>query len=81
MIRYLSGTKPADDRRNSPGGSLRLARSPVAPNKTMTWFSGRDVEAVRAPANVTVCISSCMRIGFSAALAAPARRGGSRAAR
>ena len=41
MIWYLSGIRPAAARWNSPGSSLRLARSPVAPNKTMTWFSGR----------------------------------------
>src|SRR6516165_12379955 len=41
MIWYLSGTRPAPARWNSPGSSLRRARSPVAPNMTMTWFPGR----------------------------------------
>ncbi len=36
MIRYLPGIKPAAARWKRPGSSLRLARSPVAPNKTMT---------------------------------------------
>ena len=36
-----SGISPAAARWNSPGSSLRLARSPVAPNRTMTWLSGR----------------------------------------
>src|ERR1700744_1509372 len=40
MIRYSRGSRPAACRWNSPGSSLRLARSPVAPNSTMTWFSG-----------------------------------------
>src|SRR5579862_5593431 len=41
MTRYSFGSRPAACRWNSPGRSLRLARSPVAPNSTMTWFSGR----------------------------------------
>ena len=36
MIWYLSGIRPATASRNSPGRSLRRARSPVAPNITMT---------------------------------------------
>jgi hypothetical protein len=40
MIRYSSGSSPAACRWNRPGSSLRLARSPVAPNSTMTWSSG-----------------------------------------
>jgi len=36
MIRYFSGISPATARWKSPGRSLRLARSPVAPNSTMT---------------------------------------------
>ena len=31
-----SGTRPASDRCNRPGNSLRRARSPVAPNSTIT---------------------------------------------
>src|SRR5580698_785404 len=42
MMRYSCGSRPAACRWNSPGSSLRLARSPVAPNSTMTWFSGRE---------------------------------------
>src|SRR5207245_6136581 len=42
MIRYSFGSSPAACRWNRPGSSLRLARSPVAPNSTMTWLSGRD---------------------------------------
>ncbi len=34
MIWYVSGISPAVARWNSPGRSLRLARSPVVPNKT-----------------------------------------------
>ena len=33
---WQSGSMPARDRWNRPGRSLRLARSPVAPNRTMT---------------------------------------------
>ena len=36
MIWYLSGIKSAAAGWNRPGSSLRLARSPVAPNTTMT---------------------------------------------
>ena len=39
--RYSRGSRPAACRWNSPGSSLRLARSPVAPNSTKTWLSGR----------------------------------------
>src|SRR5215831_290996 len=41
MTRNLRGISPAAARWNRPGSSLRLARSPVAPNRTMTWSSGR----------------------------------------
>src|SRR5258708_12419437 len=41
MMRYSRGSSPAGCRWNRPGSSLRLARSPVAPNSTMTWLSGR----------------------------------------
>ena len=41
MIWYRSGIRPAAARRNRPGSSLRRARSPVAPNMTMMWLSGR----------------------------------------
>ena len=41
ITRYSSGISPAQWRLKSPGSSLRLARSPVAPNSTITWFSGR----------------------------------------
>jgi hypothetical protein len=40
-MRYSRGSRPATCRWNSPGSSLRLARSPVAPNSTMTRLSGR----------------------------------------
>src|SRR5215469_8812814 len=40
MMRYSFGSSPAACMWNSPGSSLRLARSPVAPNSTMTWLSG-----------------------------------------
>ena len=36
MMRYLRGSRLAAARWNRPGSSLRLARSPVAPNSTMT---------------------------------------------
>ncbi len=36
MIWYLPGINPAAARPNSPGSSLRRARSPVTPNRTMT---------------------------------------------
>ena len=36
MIRY-SGSSPAWESRSRPGSSLRRARSPVAPNSTITW--------------------------------------------
>src|SRR5215813_4438500 len=39
-IRYSLGSRLDLARWNSPGRSLRLARSPVAPNRTMTWSSG-----------------------------------------
>ena len=44
MMRYSCGSRPAACRWNSPGSSLRLARSPVAPNSTMTWSCGRGDE-------------------------------------
>src|SRR6516162_5301271 len=47
MIWYLSGSRPAAARWNSPGSSLRRARSPVAPNTTMTWLSGRRAADTR----------------------------------
>ena len=40
-MRYRSGIRPTWARWNRPGRSFRLARSPVAPNITMTWSSGR----------------------------------------
>ena len=56
-IRYLAGSSPALARWKSPGSSLRLARSPVAPKMTMTWSSGVGTSGVgghrrtrRAPA-------------------------------
>src|ERR1700691_334929 len=39
MMRYSGGSRPAACRWKTPGSSLRLARSPVAPNSTMTWLS------------------------------------------
>ena len=41
MSRNSFGSRPAAYRWNHPGSSLRLARSPVAPKITTTWFSGR----------------------------------------
>src|ERR1017187_4833832 len=41
MIWYFAGIRPALARWNRPGSSLRRARSPVAPNRTITWSSGR----------------------------------------
>ena len=41
MTRNSFGSRPAANRWNHPGSSLRLARSPVAPNSTKTWLSGR----------------------------------------
>ena len=40
MIRNRFGISPTWERWNIPGSSLRLARSPVAPKSTITWFSG-----------------------------------------
>ena len=40
MMRKRSGIRPTRARWNIPGSSLRLARSPVAPKRTITWSSG-----------------------------------------
>ena len=40
MTRNSSGSRPARNRWCSPGSSLRFARSPVAPNSTITCGSG-----------------------------------------
>src|ERR1022692_298268 len=40
MIWYFAGIRPALARWKRPGSNLRLARSPVAPNRTITWSSG-----------------------------------------
>ena len=42
-----SGTSPERDRCSSPGSSLRSARSPVAPNSTMTCGVSGDISAGR----------------------------------
>ena len=39
-MRNRRGISPTWARWNIPGSSLRLARSPVAPKRTITWFSG-----------------------------------------
>src|ERR1700760_5002194 len=38
MMRKPSGIRPTWERWNIPGSSLRLARSPVAPKRTITWL-------------------------------------------
>ncbi len=49
MIRYRFGSRPADARWYKPGSSLRFARSPVAPKRTMTWLSGISWVMVGSP--------------------------------
>src|SRR5262245_28642110 len=41
-IRKRCGISPTDIRWKRPGRIFRLARSPVAPYRTMTWFGGRS---------------------------------------
>src|SRR6201999_3050584 len=38
VMRNASGIRPTWERWNIPGRSLRLARSPVAPKRTITWL-------------------------------------------
>ena len=45
MIRKRFGISPTLARWKIPGSSLRLARSPVAPKRTMIWSSGIRVSA------------------------------------
>src|SRR5690242_20603793 len=63
MIWYRSGMRPASARRNSPGRSLRRARSPVAPNTTMTWLPGRGGVPLARPARDAGVTSARFRAG------------------
>src|SRR5689334_7552395 len=45
---------PARSRRKRPGSSLRRARSPVAPKRTMTWSAGIMPANVRAAARARI---------------------------
>src|SRR4051812_28282542 len=47
-MRKVSGMSPSSIRWNIPGRSLRLAKSPVAPNRTITWSSGVGMSAAWA---------------------------------
>ena len=47
-MRKRSGISPTWARWNIPGSSLRLARSPVAPNSTITWSCGTSVAGFAA---------------------------------
>ena len=58
MIRKRSGISPTSVRWNIPGSSLRLARSPVAPKRTITWSSGRSGAASPAAGLVAVTLTS-----------------------
>ena len=48
MMRKRFGISPTWARWNIPGSSLRLARSPVAPKRTITWLSGISAAALAA---------------------------------
>src|SRR5690349_8230951 len=64
MIWYRSGMRPASARWNSPGRSLRRARSPVAPNTTMMWLPGRGrASRARPGRGVAEVISARVRTG------------------
>src|SRR5215217_4637459 len=64
---------PAWSRRKRPGRSLRRARSPVAPKRTMTWSAGVMPTNVRRAAGA--------RIGDVPSLAPAWRRSGGRPGR
>ena len=56
MIRH-SGTSPASDRWSSPGINFRLARSPLAPNSTMTCgFRGDISEPLTSAGSVPTMV-------------------------
>src|SRR5208282_3755642 len=62
MMRYSRGSRPPACRWNSPGSSLRLARSPVAPNSTMTWLSGRgDPLSLMGGSGLLLCVPAEFR--------------------
>src|SRR5690348_6401296 len=64
MIWYRSGMRPASARWNSPGRSLRRARSPVVPNTTMMWLPGRGRASRARPGREDAeVISARVRIG------------------
>ena len=54
MMRKPFGISPACWRWNMPGRSLRLARSPVAPKRTMTWSVADAVRRPGPPAALAV---------------------------
>src|SRR5690242_19420138 len=66
--------RPAWSRRKSPGSSLRRARSPVAPNRTMTWSAGVMAANVRPPARARIGDVPSLRPG-TRSRAASARGG------
>ena len=57
MMRKRSGIRPTRARWNIPGSSLRLARSPVAPKRTITWSSGTWAPAALAVALAVVTLT------------------------
>src|SRR5262249_25016020 len=71
MISYRSGMSPAVARWNSPGSSLRWARSPVAPNTTMTWLPGRGTNPAAGRARKAAAAADCSRAGVVPEPAAP----------
>ena len=58
MMRKPSGIRPTCERWNIPGSSLRLARSPVAPKRTITWsvFTGWAARSCLALSVVTLML-------------------------
>src|SRR6201999_2568028 len=63
MMRKPSGIRPTCERWNIPGSNLRLARSPVAPKRTITWsvFTGWAALALIALWDVTLTLRSLQR--------------------
>src|SRR5579875_1934592 len=68
MIRYSSGSSPAAARWNRPGSSLRLARSPVAPNSTMTWLSTCGPRLRATAADCDLACAECVSVLISVRL-------------
>jgi hypothetical protein len=63
MIWYRSGIRPAAARWNSPGSSLRRARSPVTPSTTMTWLPGLSTEPWDRQGREAEATAACSRSG------------------